>query len=283
MLNRWIGIIAAVCMIAANLALFYRDVLPAWLAGEPPRVGLELASGETLSSQVDIFDQYDERIGQSWTIARRSGETLTVRTWTLLESIQLPNGIRTPRVRIDTELSYQYADDGARLSRLMIRMHGLGVPVLVKGEDFAQGDFPCIWQVGPMRGNFRMTSEATRALGDVIRPFNRLPGLKVGQSWRLELINPMAQLLPGWKSAEMSLDTVLVRVTGRETIAHGDEKIDCFRVEARRATAWVRPDGRVVRQEIDLPVLGRLTLLDRAFDDDARRQALLMTVAESNE
>ncbi len=70
----------------------------------------------------------------------------------------------------------------------------------------------------------------------------------------------------------MATSSVLVRVTGTESIEHNGRVVEAFRVEADRAVAWVTSDGRVLRQEVDLPLLGRLTLIDEPFDQQQAYQ-----------
>lgn len=273
MFNRWIGIISAACMICASTALIYRDIAPTWLAGDPPDPELGLLSGRPRRVQVGIFDDAGRLIGRSWTVARRAGISLDVRSWTVLRPITLPNNIRTPLVRIDTSLVYHQQ---TRVDKLTMRLHGLPTRIELTGKFYPPNEFPCEWRVGSMTGQFLLDAEATRALGDVVRPFDRLPGLYVGRTWRLKLFNPLANVLPGWKAADVSDDRVLVRVTARESIEHDGRQVDCFRVETDRATAWVNASGRVLKQVVDIPLLGRLTLLDQPFDQQAHSDALTM-------
>ena len=105
MLNRWIGIAAGFFMLLANAAILYRDVLPDWLAGDPPPNEARLLQpGERHAVQVGIYDAAGRALGTSWTVSNRVGEAgiIGVKTTTLLESICLPGGITTPRVRIET-------------------------------------------------------------------------------------------------------------------------------------------------------------------------------------
>jgi hypothetical protein len=270
-LNRWIGIFSAIGLLVVHALLIYRDVLPGWTAGDPPDADSALTAGERRVTQMSIFDARGRRIGQSWTVAQMAGVTLSVRSWTVLAPIELPNGLSTPPARIETELGY---DQQMRLDHLAMRLLGLNTSVALKGEFVPPDMFPCTWQAGDMRGQFLLNADATRALGDAIRPFDRLPGLYVGRTWRVKLFNPLAEALPGFAGAGMSGSAVLVTVAGRETIDHHGEPVSCFRVEADRATAWVDASGRVLRQVVELPLLGRLTLIDEPYNEDARREAV---------
>ncbi len=273
MLNRWIGIISAACLVCASVALIDRDLLPTWLAGDPPDPDAGLTRNQPRRVQVGVYDESGRLIGRSWTVARNAGVSLDVRSWTLLQPIVLPNNLRTPLVRIDTSLVYQ---QDSRVDKLIMRLHGLPTRIELTGNYYPPDEFPCKWRVGEMTGQFLLSAEATRALGDVVRPFDRLPGLYVGRTWRMELFNPLANILPGWKAADMYASKLLVRVTAREKIEHNGVAVDCFRVEAERATAWVDSNGRVLKQTVDIPLLGRLTLLDQPFDEKAHADALAL-------
>ncbi|MBU0637381.1 MAG: hypothetical protein KKB50_00835 [Planctomycetes bacterium] len=268
MINRWFGIITFFCMLSVNTALVFRDILPDRLAGTPPESDVEvLKPGEIRRAQVGIFDQRGRRVGCSWTRSQMLEDLplLNVQSWTMLRPLPLPDGLRTPRVRVDTHLTYQ---KDVRVDRLSVRVHSMELPLIsLEGEFMPPNDFPCQWQVGTQRGSFIIPAEATRALGDIIRPFDRLPGLWVGRTWRMRLINPVSQLFPGVRIREMSVQSALVRVTAREMISHQGEPIEAFRVEAENVVAWVTEAGSVLRQEVELPIVGLLTLLDEPFDE----------------
>lgn len=261
MLNRWIGIVSAVGMILAIAAIIARDILPRWLPDDaPPSEAQILRENEARYVQVGISDDEGRTIGRSWTFSRCNiAGVVTVSTTTVLEPLALPNGITTPRVRIETLITYRY--NLRRVDELDFRMYGLGLPVMLRGEAYSTGEFPCKWQVGPQRGSFLLDSQAPAALGDMIRPFDRLPNLYVGQTWRLRLLDPLSQILPQLKQSGLDLEPVVITVTGTELIEHQGEKVAAFVVEGGGATAWVAPDGRVLRQEVTVPLLGELNLL----------------------
>ncbi len=275
MLNRWIGIVAAAGMVLANAAIFTRDVLPRWMPDDaPPSEAQLLAPNERRLAQVGIYDDDGRTIGHSWTRSVRAGlaSVVTVATTTVLEQLHLPNAVTTPRVRIETRLTYRYSD--RHVDELDFRMHGLGIPITLHGESYATGEFACLWQVASDRGEFLLDSSAPAALSDAIRPFDRLPNLYVGQTWQLKLLDPLAQMLPGLQQAGLDLEPVVIKVTGTEVIRHQEHEIEAFVVEGGGATAWVAHDGRVLRQEVDVPLLGRLILLEEPFDEEALERAV---------
>jgi hypothetical protein len=279
-LNRWIGIACAAFWALANVAILWRDVLPHWRAGDPPpNEALLLTPGEKRFVQVGIYNAVGRPVGTSWTTSTRVGVSgvVLVKTTTILEPIALraAGNLATPRVRIETGLTYTIGQ--ATVDTLEFKMFGLGVPVSLEGEAMPSGEFPFTWQVGQCRGKTVLDSRVPVALGDVIRPFDRLPNLYLGRAWRLELLDPLSQVLPQLKQVGLSLEPILVQVTRIETVLQQDHAVDAFVVEGGGATAWVAPDGRVLRQEVILPLLGKLVLLDEPYDEAARRQAIVTT------
>jgi len=277
MINRWIGIVTLGLMLSVNAALMMRDVLPDWLAGEPPKSrALHLRPGDQIAVQLGIFARDGRCIGHSWSTSSRSGDLVAVRHVTVLKSLKLPRGLTIPALRIDTDLNYH---GQTRLEELRVRVSGFGFPISLEGEFYPPGDFACQWQVDDRRGQLQLPAEATRALGDVIRPFESLTGLRVGQSWRVKVLNPLAGVVPDWGTRNMMTSTKLVRVTGVEQIEHRGAAVQAFVLEAEKLRAWVTPEGRVIRQELDLPLFGTLTLVDEPYDAEMRRQAVQQLLA----
>lgn len=276
MLNRWIGILSAAGMIVAHAAIVTRDVVPDWFAGDPPPSDAVLfCPGEERFVQVGIYDDAGRTLGRSWTSSKRPGVGgfVFVSTRTILHPLYLPGGVTTPRVRIETHLTYRA--NTAQVDQLDFKMFGLGVPIWLNAQAMPSGEFPGQWRVGPKSGKFGLDSMAPAALGDVIRPFDRLPDLYVGRCWRLKLLDPLAQMLPQLDAAGLRPDAVMIKVTGRKVIEHRGRRVETFvvEVEGGGARAWVGPDGRVLKQEVNVPLLGRLILRDEPYDEQARQQA----------
>lgn len=275
MLNRVIGIVTLMLALAANTALLLRDVCPEWISGEPPRpIGLVLEPNTTIRSQLGIFDEREQRLGWSWTLHRKSldGQVTTRTATVILERVL--HGIPLPGMRVDSNLHYTATND---LDRLAIDVIGLPVRVEVKGEHVPPDQFPCSWSVtGEMvnnAGTFLLSSHATRALGDALRPFDGLTNLHVGQTWQLQLVNPLAGQLPGL-DAGYAPEAIRARVTSRVALETEAGSVDAFIIEAERLRAWVAVDGRVLRQELDVPVLGRLILRDEPYDERAYQETM---------
>jgi hypothetical protein len=97
-----------------------------------------------------------------------------------------------------------------------------------------------------------------------------LKNLRVGQRWRLRLLDP----IPFLQSGKFDLQIRLATVAAREPIEHEGRRTECFRVETEGARAWVDDSGRVLRQAVQVPLLGKWTLTDEPYDPKARARAL---------
>src|SRR5262249_35797568 len=92
------------------------------------------------------------------------------------------------------------------------------------------------------------------------------PGLYVGQTWRMRMLDFVAML----RDQTATMTPQLVQVTGREDIPHNGRTVSCFRIETDGATAWADASGRVLLQRVEMPLLGRLAGRDEPFDSKAR-------------
>ncbi len=274
MVNRWIGILSACCAILATSEILRRDVLSEWLADQsPPSPAMTLQPGGEHLSQVGIFDGDNRELGRSWTRSARvdTGDLVLMTTMTVLGPVQLPSGLRVPRLHIETDV--QYLSGRQRVDKLTFSVHGFGVPIALHAEA-APGsrDFSCDWQLGEEKGTF--LSKTPAALGDAIRPLDRLPNLYVGQSWRLDLLNPLAHMVPGADEDGLEFDHVIVRVTRMEKIEHKGQLVETFVVESGPVTAWVDHTGQVLRQVVrNVPMLGTLILVDETYSAEQRHKA----------
>jgi hypothetical protein len=269
-MNRMLGLLAVLAFIGANSALILRDLLPTWLAGDPPPPGAQdLRPGWNRLTQTGVFNAQDERIGSIWTEMRSLDASLLVASTTLLDVIEVSEEVLTPRLRIDTVMLYQGDNE---LKTLQMEVHGFGMPIGLRGEYVPPDQFPCKWQVGEHRGSFVLPSSATRAMGSALGPFGSFGELRVGQTWRMELFNPLNHVLPGLQGGSATR-SVIVRVVGRRNVMHNGLGVKVYVLEADRIRAWVSPLGRVLRQEVHLPFFGKLTLLEEPFDLRAYREA----------
>ena len=128
----------------------------------------------------------------------------------------------------------------------------------------------CDIQVGTARQAFHVSADIAGVIGESLRPFSCLPELRVGQNWRVYMIDPIS-LLTGGRVAPKA---VLVRVTGKERIELQGRSVETFVVECQGSRNWVDADGRVLRSQVDLPPFGRITIEDEPFDAAQLTRAL---------
>jgi hypothetical protein len=244
-MKRLFDITVIAIWVASLAGLVWHDLWPAWTAGTAPLVVPDGGIDKPVQMQFVIDAGRWGRIGRSW------AEFGPVR--------------RT--VRIESTVNYDTQD---RLDQMKIWVYGLPIsPVQIEAQSYGE-DFPCRIRIGEQQHDFTLRQEMATAFGEVLRPFVYLKGLKVGQTWRIASINPLGSL---W-GEDPTPTPIVARVVRRETIEHLGRRVECFRVEAQDAVAWVDDDGRVLLQQVRAPMLGTISirLLD-GFDEEALHAA----------
>ncbi len=248
---------------AASMAwVVWHDVWPGLTAGDPPRMArAEVAANGPVSYQSGIFNKYGHRIGTAWSTYHPIGDTARREDVVYVESFA---GIPPTLL----EITSGFTTDG-KLDEFRLEVLGQDVPIEVQGERFGSM-YGFNLRVGTVQERIRLDAKAASLIGDVFRPFASLPGLKAGQSWRMQVLNPIS-IITGLGDRFVPM---LVRVTRREAVTTTEGAIlDCLVVEAPNATAWVGDDGRVIIQQVELPVGGTLTIRDEPYDDAAKAAA----------
>lgn len=259
-MNRVVGTLITLVWLACMAALLERDVIPFWRAQDPP--GRPIPPG---AFQVAIRNQAGRRVGTTWITTSPMPAYTAVLSSTRLDLGSVAPGLPGGTLFFDTDLSY---DAAGLLDEFAVRLDTAAIAARVTGVRYDR-EFACTARIGSLTRTMSFDGELSRYLGDCIRPFTYLRGLHVGQTWRLRLIDPIALLTRG----ALAFDTQLVRVTGRETISHQGRRVPCYRIETQGATAWANDAGRVLRQEVRIPLLGEWTLVDEPFDRRARKRA----------
>jgi len=250
-----------VLWMSAMSALFMRDIWPAWSAQDAPPVKpdqLDPLSRRDL--QYGLFDGKDQRIGTAWVTISGTNYNATVRGTLVVTGSPL-----FPPLRVETET--QFDQEGA-LDSFWLRVYGLPMTrIYVRGE--RRGIyFPCELHAGPFHRQANLEMAATRLIGDSFRPFSYLPTLHVGQSWRMQLLDPLSAVLGG----RPRFKSLVARVTRKETLMHQGEPVSCYVVETspRTVTAWVGLEGSVLLQEVELPAFGLLRIRAEPYDGELR-------------
>lgn len=250
--------------ISAMAALFMRDVWPAWTAQDaPPMTKEQFAGLADREQQFGIFGADGQRTGTAWSDISSSGGNTAIRGTVHLE--RLPY-VSTILVETLTEF-----DPEGELDTFRLDVFGVPMTVIwIRGE--RRGIyFPCDIKVGPLSRQANLDLSASRMIGDSLRPFEYLPTLKVGQAWRMQMVDPVSAALGG----RIRLVPIIAQVTRRETITHQGKPVDCFLVETTpgQTKAWVGTDGKVLVQEADVPGVGRITVREEPYEDTMRTAA----------
>jgi hypothetical protein len=114
-------------------------------------------------------------------------------------------------------------------------------------EVTAKGPVPVLNQ------KFSFLYEPRSVVHDALGPFDRLPGLHLGQRWDTRVVNPFSG----------QVERVRVEVLRRALIHWNNDAVSAFEVVQHAgpyaAKTWVRPDGVILRQEVPFPFV-RLVL-----------------------
>lgn len=249
--------------VSAMTALFVRDVWPAWTAQDaPPMTAAELAQADR-NQQVGIYDAAGARVGTAWNSIKTVGGNSTITGMVHIEGFGA-----LPVLLVETSTTF---DAKGELDSFNLDVFGVPMTTIkVHGERHGIY-FPCEIQLGPLFRQANLDMSASRLIGDSVRPFNFLPMLEVGQSWRMQIIDPLSAAMGGGTR----FVPIVARVTGKETIKlkHDGREAECFLVETSpgKAKAWVGRDGRVYKQQVDVPGLGRVTVWDEPYERELRQ------------
>jgi hypothetical protein len=248
---------------AASMAwLATHDIIPAWTAQDPPRA---VASGWVARfgarSQYGIFDHRDHRIGGIWSTYASGAATERE------DEIYLTRFPLTGPMHVYVKSMFDI--EGA-LDELEVAILGDWHPIRIKGEVFAS-KFAVHIDAGSIshRQVFKIDGNLAGIISDAFRPFDAMPELTIGQSWRMQVLNPVA-VVTGVGNQFMPM---LARVVGSESIEVAGAVRDCFIVETSQARAWVDMlSGKVWSQELRLP-FGTFSVRLETYDDDMRKAA----------
>lgn len=248
--------------------LFAHDVWPRWTAQQPPKLDVQSwLTNEHRQAQFALFLEGD-RIGTIWT--NYTGDELSVQRHDLIWVERLPMGLvpmdLTPlRLQADSTFTAEGLLDEIQL-RLM--NHSM-VPTQIHGERF-HAAFSFTFEQGPIEQTFKLPLTDGTLITGSFSPVTRMTHLTVGQTWRIQVFNPLSALT----GMGDRFSSMLVEVTGKELITTADGVFSCFVVKSMNATAWVDEDGSVRMQEMTLPLLGKLRIVrEVVYDKEARTTA----------
>lgn len=257
--NRIAGLTITAIWLVLMALLFTRDVIPYWYAQDPPSDRIPLDN-----HQVAIYNRDGDRLGTSWVRAIRSAQAQSVLGSTLIDMQRVSNILPVKgTLRLESTLTYDADND---LDDFRFLLDAGGMTAKVEGERYNE-EFACIAEFGQFKRKMALDARISSYMSDGMRPFTHLSGLDVGHTWRLRLLDPIALIT----EREVRFRVQLVRVTAREFIEHHDQQVECFRIETDNTIAWADDDGRIIRQEVTIPLLGKWIMVDEPYDDQARR------------
>ncbi|NOX57872.1 MAG: hypothetical protein GXP29_03325 [Planctomycetes bacterium] len=251
--------------------LVHHDVWPAWTAIDVPMYdGGDWLTDEMMQTQVGVSDQKGNRVGTIWTQYARTKSGLTRTDLMRIESVG-------PLPMLWLETGTDFTVDG-HLDEIRLELFGAGEVFKLIGERYS-GHLAFQLTMGHRKQYFKVDAAVMGTVDSMFRPFAILPNLKVGHSWRMHVFNPLAALT----GVGSKLIPMLVKVTDRERVSTSEGVVDCFVIDAGSARAWVRPDGVVVRQEVQLPIGGVLTIEAEPYEEAKRTRAMRMMLAHSKD
>lgn len=250
--------------------LFAHDVLPYLRADNPPTVTMtEWMQEEGQRSQQAILDSSGDRVGSIFTTFLADANSVTRMDTVWVETFPLDVAQVAP-FRI--EVKSVYASSGL-LDEFTVRLDNVDANVELHGERFpAEFSFKL---EGFLYGNrvwrlFKIPLIEGGVLSGSFNPFSQLTDLKDGQTWRMQVFNPLS-LIAGIGPRFMP---IVVSVTGRELLETDRGKIPCHVVESPAAKAWVDDRGVVHQQEIKLALGGKYRIVrEPDFDEEAYDEA----------
>lgn len=264
MIHRLTTILIVVFWLAAMSWLIARDVWPAWTAQTPPLIKItDRLQKEGNRSQSGIFDRHG-RAGTIWTIYKPEPQRL------VREDIVRIDRFALPIAPLTLAAESVFTADGL-LDEFTVRIVRRSVEIVtLHGERF-HADFS--FEIDSVYGRnhtFKLPLNESALIASGFNPLAGLSDLHVGQTWRMQVFNPVSAVL----GVGDRFIPLLVEVTGEETINTMDGPTACLLVETNTGTrAWVSPDGIVHRQSAILPVGGTLTIVREPFDQKRYKQA----------
>ncbi len=260
-------LVSLAILIYWSVAAFYlltREVLPELSLGYPPDLRA-IASASDGAGPVKWNIEVQDR-GKDGRSGRTVGEAVT-------SSVRLPDGWfeivtrvnfdagellkGTPlrmgasvRVRLDSNYRVDPSGNLRSFDLKVAPVESKDVLFTVRGrlkdqtmEIVSEGPVPMLNQ------KMSLHYEPRSVVHDSLGPFDRLPGLHVGQRWDSQVVNPFTG----------QAERVRVEVERRTLLHWGGEPVSAFEVVQRSkafvARSWVRPDGVIFRQEVPIPIV----------------------------
>lgn len=241
--------------------LMAHEVWPHWVATEPPVVRFnDLLRSPNRQVQYTLYDGLGP-IGSIWTGYLVNEES--IRRDDLIWIERLPLDVAPLRIAVNSVFKVDGALDEFDV---LLENPATRLPIKLHGERF-HADFSFAFEHGPLVRAFKLPLTDGGLIAGLFNPFAEFRELRLGQTWRMQVFNPIAAVT----NVGSRFVSVLACVTAEERIQTGNWEGNCLVVEAGDAKAWVDANGEVRVQEVSLPMLGKLRMVrEPSFDADRR-------------
>lgn len=273
MLPRRVNLIILAFWVFAAWELFVRDILPDLVVGPPPdfrsiaktetkresRWSILIEDGEGRNRERSVGQIVTRSIPQS-----DGGLRLTSEAW--FDSGAMLKGTPIESIQGDRYevLGSCWIDSRGNLVNFRVSLHESRARSsdLVMIEGVLKGDEIHITTGGiiPYLGPRTFAYEPHSMVQTSFSPLDWLPGLRVGQTWEQQVVNPITRQTMRCRS----------EVVGRQNLMYDGNMTETLVVVTKTgamssAKTWVRSDGLVIRQEVPLMICD--LMLQRIPDD----------------
>jgi hypothetical protein len=271
MSSRWFNLAIVLLWITTMSWLVLEKVLPPLLLGEPPSYETILAARENEKPVGWRMSWNGAPVGWALSETRRLNGLTEIHSRVHFDELPLeemtPAWIQAffrmvdgppPKTPMDTESSIGI-DPLGRLVRLESSVHlGTLKDVILVTGTVQEGNLTLLVRSGDFSYETDVPLQSNTLLDDSLSPQTKLPGLHLGQTWKVRTYSPL-------RSPNSPLELLEAVVENMEPIVWGGKQLDVWLVVYRtapgsglsnarrpRGRLWVRRDGTVLKQEVNL-------------------------------
>ena len=285
--STWYSVAVVLLWLATMTWLVSQKVLPALLVGEPPTYRTIIQAQQQEPIVAWKMSLNDRPVG--WALSETSvlpNEMTEVRslvrfddlrlgevTPDLVRSLVLPEG--APDVSLQLEAKSEFIFDPLeRLSQFTSSVGFPGMDDVIKVRGALDGtELQLSVHTGQLNYEIDGVLPQKALLSDALSPQGKLPGLREGQKWNVEIPSP-------FRSPRNPVELLQATVEGIKPMLWDGRTVDAWLVVYRsdpgagsastrspRVSLWVRGDGTVLKQEANL--LGSSVTFVRLPEEEA--------------
>lgn len=285
MSSRWFNLVVVLLWIATMSWLVTTKVLPPLLLGEPPSYETILAAREDERPVGWRLSWNGRPVGWAISEMERINGLAEIHSRVHFEELPLeemtPAWLQAffrivdgppPNTPMDT-VSMVSIDPLGRLVQLESSVHlGAVKDVIVVSGSMEEGQLRLVVRSGEFSYETEIPIQSHALLSDSLSPQTKLPGLHLGQTWKVRTYSPL-------RAPNSPVELLEATVETMEPIVWGGEQLDVWLVVYRsapgsglsnarspRGRLWVRRDGTVLKQEVHFfnSAMAFVRLSDRA-------------------